>query len=301
MAKSPLPAWVSGAMLLAAAVWLPACTTARIDQFGRFAEAGVAYADAVDALTLEAANAAIDADSAALARARGGLSEQQRREAILEHNDLLKQRVALLRDLQHHAGLLRNYFLALAALGESDAPGAIAAEAEALATSIDALGARIRAERIGGEEIGSLTGSLARITVARFQREALERELRLRAALLQRELDLQHTAMEAIAEELRADLAAILGQQELVEVIEPYRSSSAKLAKSWAKRRREILVATTAAESADAAASAAAALKWSFRALVENRYTLADYRAVLADINAIITLLEQVRGLEAGR
>jgi signal transduction histidine kinase len=292
-------AFSARSLLVAAVVCLTACTTARVDQFGRFAESGVAYAGAIDALTLEAAGASIDADSAALARARDALSGSERQEAILEHNDLLKERVAVLRDLQRHAGLLRNYFLALAALAQSDAPDAIAAEAEALALSIGALGARIRTETIGGEEIGSLSGSVAAITVARFQRQALERELRLRAAFLERELDLQRAAMEAIAEELRVDLAAILGQQELLEVIEPYRSSG-KLPATWAKRRREALLATTAAESAAAAASAASALKWSFQALVENRYTLADFRAVFADVNSIITLLEQVRALDAG-
>ncbi|MHC5007013.1 MAG: hypothetical protein ACYTGF_06595, partial [Planctomycetota bacterium] len=61
---------LSRSIVLAAAVGLAACTTARVDQFERFAEAGVAYSGAIDALTLEAANAAIDADSAVLARAR---------------------------------------------------------------------------------------------------------------------------------------------------------------------------------------------------------------------------------------
>ncbi|MHC4219203.1 MAG: hypothetical protein ACYSU7_12195 [Planctomycetota bacterium] len=286
--------------VLAAAVGLPACTTARIGQFERFAEAGVAYAGAIDALSLEAANAAIDADSAVLARARGGLTGAERARTVLEHNDLLRQRVVLMRDLQRHAALLQGYFLGLAALAESDAPDRIAAETESLAESIEALSARIRNESVGGEPIGDLAGAAAGITVARFQREALERELRARAAFLEQELDLQRVAMEAIADELRTDLAVILGQQELEEVVEPYRSSSANLPRTWAKRRREILAATTAADSVAAAASAAAALKRSFRALAENRYTVADYRAVLSDVNAIITLIEYVRALDAG-
>jgi signal transduction histidine kinase len=286
-------------LLLAAAVGLPACTTARIGQFERFADAGVAYAGAVDALSLEAVNAAVDADSAVLARARGSLTVDERARTVLEHNDLLRQRVELMRDLQRHAALLQGYFLGLAALAESDAADTIAAETESLAESIEVLGARIRNESVGGEPLGDLAGAAAGIAVARFQREALEHELRARAALLERELELQRVAMEAIADELRTDLTAILGQRELEEVVEPYRSSSSSLPRSWAQRRREILAATTAADSVDAAASAAAGLKRSFRALVENHYTLADYRAVLSDVNAIITLLEYVRALDA--
>ena len=137
------------AMVLTAVVGLPACTAARIDHFERFAEAGVAYAGAIDALTLEAAHAAIDADSAALARAREALSEPQRREAILEHNDLLKQRVALLGDLQRHADLLRDYFLVLGAMAGSDAPAGLSAAAEQVVLSLEVVSGRLRDARVG--------------------------------------------------------------------------------------------------------------------------------------------------------
>jgi hypothetical protein len=283
------------ALVLATAAALPACTTARLDQFARFAETGVAYAGAIDALTEEAIDATIDADSAVLVRTRDALPARDRQETVLEHNALLKERAALLRDIRRHAALLRGYFVALAALAESDAPAAIAAETEALAASIDALGARLGAAGVG-ERAGDAAGAAAEIVVARFQRQALEDELRKRAPLLQRQLELQHAAMQVIADELGADLEALANQRELAEIVEPYRSSGS-LSRSWAARRREILAAASAAESADAAASAAAALQQSFRALVENRYTAADTRAVLADVNAIITLVERVRHL----
>jgi hypothetical protein len=288
------------AVVLVAAGGLAGCTTARLDQFGRFAEAGVAYAGAIDALTLEAANAAVDADSAALARARAALDEQERQDAVLEHNDLLKERVRLLRDLQRHAGLLRSYFLWLWALAESDAPAGIGAATEQVVASMGALSGRIREARVGDARIDTFSGSVTAISVARFQRTALDRELEARAAVLERQLDLQHAALQAIAAEMRVDLEATLSQRELAEVVDPYRSSGGRLPASWAKRRREILTAGTAVDSADAAAAAAANLKRSFAALAENRYTLSDYRALMADVNEILMLIERVRGLGAG-
>jgi hypothetical protein len=283
------------ALMLATGAMLGACTTARVEQFDRFAETGVAYAAAIDALAEEAIDAAIDADSAVLVRTRDALSESERQQTVLEHDALLKERAALLRDIRRHAALLRNYFVALAALAGSDAPAATAAEAQALAASIDALGARLGAGGLG-ERAGGVTGAATEIAVARFQREALEKELRLRAPLLERQLELQREAMQVIADELRADLQAVVSQRELADVVEPY-ASSGSLSRIWTTRRREILAAASAAESADAAASAAEAMQRSFRALVENRYTLADMRAVLADVNAIITLVELVRRL----
>jgi hypothetical protein len=297
MNRGPLATRLPALALALAAVGGPAgCTTARVDQFQRFAEAGVAYAGAIDALAGEAVNASIDADSAVLIRTREPLSETERRDTVLEHDTLLKERAALLGDIRRHAALLRAYFVALAQLAESDAPAAIALEAEALAESIDRLGAQIGDQSVGGERIGDLAGSAAGIVVGGFRAGALERELRARAPMLQRELELQRAAMQAIADEMQADLEAIINQQELTEVIDPYRSSGS-LPRTWARRRREILAAAPAAESVDAAATAAAALGQAFQALVERRYTLADSRAVLADVNAIVTLLERIHGL----
>jgi hypothetical protein len=260
----------------------------------------VAYSGAIDALTLEAANAAIDADSAVLARARDAIDAEERTRTVLEHNDLLKQRVAVLRDLQRHADLLRDYFLVLGAMAGSDAPAGLGAAAGQVLSSMEVVSGRLRDARVGDAPISDFSGSVVRISVARFQRAVLEQELKARAALLERELDLQHAALQAIAGEMSADLEAVLGQQELVEVIDPYRSATTNLPRTWTRRRREILTATAAVESAGTAAEAAASLKRSFVALAENRYTLSDFRALMADVNEILTLLERVRGLDPG-
>jgi hypothetical protein len=295
MANGFLPSLLLGALLCTTA-----CTTARLDQFERFAEAGVAYAGAIDALTVEAANAAIDADSAVLARAREALSEAERTGTILEHNDLLEERVALLRDIQRHADLLGAYFLVLGTMATSDAPAASGAAARQVASSLGVISDRIRTARVGDAGIADFSGSVVRISVARFQRAALERELEARAAVLERDLDLQQAALSAIAAEMAADLQAVLGQQQLAEIVEPYRAAGARLPRTWARRRREILTATAAVDSASAAAAAAATLKESFAALAENRYTLSDFRALMADVDEILTLLQRVRGLRTG-
>jgi hypothetical protein len=286
-------------LALTVSVSLAACSTARVGQFRQYAETGIAYADAIDVLMLEAGGTAPDADPAALARARDALPQAERARVVLDHDELLAERLELLRDLQRHAALLRDYFLLLAALAESDAASAAAAGTEDLVAAIQALGERLGAARLGGEPVSAIAGDVAEITVARFQRSVLDRELEARAALMLRELDLQQAAMEAIAGQLRVDLEIVAGYQRLRDVVDPYRSGN-KLPKTWAKRRREIMMATAAAESAQAAVAAAASLKRSFEALAANRYTLSDFQAVMADVNRIVTLLEHVSALDAG-
>ncbi len=282
---------------LAGVSLLPACTTARINQFRQFADAGIAYVAAVDEFTGEAANAAIDADSAALARARPSVPEDDRGRTVLDHDTLLKQRVEILGDLREHARLLAGYLVTLGALAESDAPQQVGDAARDLAASMRTIGTQLRDARIGDATIDSFTGSVVTISVARFRRAALERELRARAPLLERELDLQHAAMLAIAAQMRTDLTAALGHQELIDIVDPYRGGG-KLPRTWAKRRREILSASAAVASADAAVSAAAQLKVSYIALVEDRLTVSDILALMGDINEILTLLEAIRGYD---
>ncbi len=281
--------------LLLAVLVMPACTTARVSQFRQFADAGQAYVEAVQALTREAGNAAVDADSAALERARRHLPQQERAEAVLEHDELVRTRVLILADLGRHARLLGAYFATLEALAESDAPREIGDATETLVESMGAVSARLRTARVGDAPIDSFSGAVVAISVANLKKGALERELRLRGQLIERELDLQQAAVTAITDQMKTDLQAVLMHREQIDVVEPY-GGTARLARVWTTRRREILTATASVASAEAGVRAAEHLKLSFEALAENRFGAAQYLALLADIDEVLTLIEAVAG-----
>ena len=158
-----------------ATVLLPACTTtARVRGFRDFADAGVAYVDAADAFLEEAGDAAIDADSHVLMVARERLPDAaERAKDLVESNRLLRERLGLLSDLRLHGHLLRAYFLALAALAESDAPTGIGAATEEIVTSLGALDEGIKRAKVGDREVGDFTGAVVEIAVAGFRRAAL--------------------------------------------------------------------------------------------------------------------------------
>jgi hypothetical protein len=277
------------------------CAAPRAAQFRQFAQAGLAYAGAVDALTREAAGAAIDADSAVLERARDGLAtKEERQQTVLDHNALLEERVAILSDLARHAQILSAYFAGLDALAAGGEPGAAAAGAAAqeLVRSMGLLSERIREARIGAEPVARFSGAVTRIVVGRLQSSALEHELRVRGPALERELDTQHAAMQAIAEALRADLEIALDQLELVEIVEPYRGEG-RLARVWTRRRREILAASAASSAADVGVAAAASLKESFTALARGDLSHMSVAGLLAEVGLVLDLLERVKGLQA--
>ena len=283
-------------LLPAAAMLLTACSTGRINQFRRFADAGISYAEAVDALSREAASAAVDADSAVLARTRSSVPQDDRARTVLEHNQLIRQRVEVLADLRRHARLLGAYFVTLASMTDPDVPGEFSVTASDLVESLGVVGARLRTARVGDLAVADFTGSVVKISVAHLQAHVLQRELRARAAVLARELDLQHAAMHVVVEGMRADLAIVLRNQEKLDVVDPYRGN-AKLPRNWAKRRREILTASTAIASAEAAGLAARRLGESFRAVVENRFGVAEYLSLMGDIQQTLDLIAAARGV----
>lgn len=292
-----MPAAPRCCLLVPAVLALTACTTARVSQFKQFAEAGVAYVEAVDALTREAAGASVNADSAVLARTRSAVPQDDRARTVLEHNDLLRRRVEILADLRRHAGLLAAYFVALGSMTDPDAPAEVGEAATQFVESLGAVGGRLRTARVGDMAVDDFTGSVVEISVAHFQRAQLERELRARAPVIERELDLQRAAMQAVVAAMETDLGVVLQHEEQVDVVEPFRGN-AKLPKTWSKRRREILTASTAAASAGAATAAAEKLGEAFVALAENRFGAAEYLAVMGEIRRTLDLIAAVRGIE---
>ncbi len=276
---------------------LAACSTARVNQFKQFAEAGIAYVEAVDALTREAAGASVDADSAILARTRSAVPQDDRARTVLEHNQLLKQRIEILADLRQHAGLLGAYFVSLGAMTDPDTPAEVGDAAAQFVESLGVVGGRLRTARVGDLAVADFTGRVTEIAVANFRQAQLERELRLRAPILERELDLQHAAMQVVVEAMATDIGVLLQYQEQTDVVDPYRGN-AKLPKTWAKRRREILIASTAVASADAAALAAGKLGEAFAALAEGRFGAGEYLAVMGEIRRTLDLIAAVRGID---
>ena len=283
-------------ILLAICLLLSGCASAKINQFSRFAELGSAYAETIMGLTKEAGNVAIDADSTALIKGREQLTPKERGETIIEHNKLLRERIGLLRDLRRHTQLLRSYFFALAALAKSDAPSGIGTAAEDVVNSLGKINERIKNAKVGSLPVSEFIGPVVKITVAQFQRGALEKELRARAPTIERELELQQAAMQAIAGQMRTDLEVLQLREEALEVVNPFRAAKDSLPSDWTKRRKELLNANISLDSVDAGAELARNLKLSFLALVENRFDLSDVEIMFGDINEILTLIEDIQG-----
>jgi hypothetical protein len=268
-----------------------ACATARINDFKEFSKLGAAYADATSALMDEAAVTAIDADSALLASMHAKLDPDTRLDAILTQNELLKERVTLLRDVQRHAKVLRSYFGALGALAESDAATEIGKSAEGVATAAKALGEQLQGSSGADKAVKSFLQPAVTLIVTQFQRAALERELNARADIIDHELNIQQAAVAVVAETLREDQTLILQTRE-TKLARSFRGN--KLPTGWEKERRHILLIQPNVKAAEQAVAAAKNLRLSFQGLVEGRFDISDLGTMLGDLNEYVSLVEKI-------
>ena len=138
----------AAATMLLAGVVTSACT-ARVAQFGDFAQAGTAYVKASEAVLDEAGTASIRANNATVIKTREAVPPDKRLKEILTHNELLKQRLVILQDIRRHGRLLQRYFEALAALAGSNAPQTAAAAAQGAVSAHAKQSPEIKSAKIG--------------------------------------------------------------------------------------------------------------------------------------------------------
>lgn len=283
--------------LIIASLGLAGCTTtARINQFKNFSTVGVAYTNALDPLLNSAGEAAIDADSLILEEAfptiqnKGAITRAQELE---KHNQLLRDRLAILNDIKLHARLLRTYFQALGSLAESDAPEGIGAGTTEVVKQLGNISPKIKEAKIGEASVADFIGPAVKIVVKNFQRAALDRELSTRSPVIERELELQSAALQAITRTMREDLRVQFNQRMFKEVFVPYTDTkNVMLPGDWTQKRKVNLTSEVSVAAADAAANAAKDLKTAFISLVEGGFTLSDLPVIINDINAILDLVE---------
>lgn len=267
------------------------CATARLNQFKEFSQAGIAYADATGLLIEEAGAAAIDGDSTILIRLRQNMAPEKRQKAIVEHNALLKKRLSLLADLRRHANLLKAYFIQLGALADRETRGDLGRSADGVFQALGDLNSRIRGAEIGGRPVSDFIGPVVEIVVGNFRKNGLESELRNRVETLERELEIQQSAMSFISEDLEADLQVRLQSLETERIIDPFQGSGT-LPSGWKEDRKTVLTSTLLLSSVAATADAAKNLKMSFVALVEGRET--NIAALVQDIGELVAFLEAI-------
>ena len=289
--------WLSGRLVplsvFVLAVLLQGCATSgRLGGFDDLAEAGVAYADAIPALLDESFVATTTVDSLVLVQVRDTLEEDDRLKQLSVANASLRNRLDILGDLKRHVRLLRSYFLALQAIARTDAGASgLTTVTGDLVSRLGELHPRLAGAKVGGTSIENFVGPGVQFVFNNYRVRLLNAELTRNAVAIERELDLQKAALQALGEAMEADLEAQVTASERDLVVLPFVSGDA-LPSDWTERRLAALIQRQELQSVDAAVRAAENLRMTFIALVENRLDQGTVSALFQDIQEILALVE---------
>lgn len=270
--------------------------TVRLDTVARTA---IAYTAKVPPLLDRAFEAAAAVDSRALAEARDGLSEEQRREALQRFDAVMADRLKDYDAAKRHSDLLRAYFVALRALLDSDAPRASGTAAKRLTAALGKLSPGLKQARMGDFSVSGLVEPAVTVTVASFRSAALRRELEARGAAIERELALQEALVGVVARQLRADQEVLSAGFRDDEVSAPYVSAK-RLPRSWPARRLKSLREPVDVEAAAAAEQTVRALRQAYVAAVEGRLDAGRAAELATTVEGFVELVARL-GAEAGR
>jgi hypothetical protein len=261
-------------------------------------QSGIKFAESVPPVLNGALDAAIASNSDTLIAEHASASADAKKTALLEADSAYRERAKIFADVGNQAQLLRSYFVALAALGDTSADSAIGAEASALVNQMGELDKNIASYEIGGRSVASLTGSVTPLIVGAFRSAAVERELRAHGDDIVRTIELQRAFLQAVASDLRSELAAEQQQREFKSVIEPYLSSN-PLPSNWKTLRANALAGGSQSQSVaalDAAASTAANLKTSFIAMAGGSRSSSLFAQLENDVDRLAALVKALEG-----
>jgi hypothetical protein len=284
------------ALLVALAVCGCATTQARVERGASFATAGIAYVDALPAVFDESFRLSVEANTHQLLLAREDLefdtedeTREMRAEALSTADELLTKRLQLLRNLQKHALLLREYFMALHALMANDAATGINSSVQNVINSLNELRPGIADASIGDASVSDLLGPATSLAVGVYTNAALTNELRERGAVIERELALQEELLNALVEDMQHNAETIVLIEELNPVFTEFVEAS-RISDSWNDRRVAAYKRTVSLSSYDDIRKAAATMHASWVALVENRGTEEAFDLLLRDVDEMLAV-----------
>ena len=277
--------------VLTALALCTACGSAA--QARKMATAGAAYGRAADALLSVTQTSAVDADSARLLSEARGLSKDERR-ALLGKHDGVTQVNADLERLRRHARLLARYFESLGRLADNDADASAADATAAAASALNDLGNALSGSSLLDASERELLSKTASLSVQAIRRAALDRELSARASLIDREIAVQQTMLDAVRRKLRADLASLttLGRER--DVTKPFVDDAVSDPRGWVALRRSYLLTAPDTDALKDASSAASKLRAAWKAFVAGGFDETARAALMTDVEQIVAYAEAV-------
>lgn len=269
-------------------------STATIERFQTFADAGTKYTTAVGTLLSDSNTSGlpsllVDANSVRLLESRqlAPVSEADFRQ---QDADMRRQLLAL-RLLKGEVDLLGEYFSALASLADSNTSDAIATQLGDIGSSLSSLAKTLGDTNTLATDstlVGTVTKDTGKVVVKGVQARLLRKELETHGADIANVLHQQAEMLKALT--VQAERAqSFLNQQSYEQkVVAPFLAGTTS--STWEQDRQSGLLQMPIPESLQAALQAAASLRIAWASLLADELDADELEAVrrpLATIDAL--------------
>ena len=268
-----------------------ALTTPPRSEYAAFAQAGSGYAEAVDKLLVAAGQAQVDSTSWRLVADKNDLGKVDNATYDKKTKDDT-DRLAAIKSLREHAGLLGVYFGHLESLATSDAPDRTKDAIQGVVKGITDLSKGLNTLY---PNVFNALPPLTNIVVDEKVRGALREELEKRKDVIRKELQIQEKLLTVLKYQIShaLTLAKNIKEQELV--FAPLNAPS-PLGKpeEWVAKRHEVIYIAATVEELDSARYAANKMKEAFEALLSGEDTTGRINALINDIESIIAVADAI-------
>lgn len=282
--------------LAATGVTLVSCG-ATLGEYKKFADAGQEYSAAIDTLLVSSADIYIEARSEELLRQDlqnpdedlAAYSSMSRRE---------KQWLSVIAKMRQHANLLRQYFLSLQELANSDAPSQARQASEKIFQQLNSIGQTIEKQTIvlSSDQATVLSG-IPELIISEKIKGELRAELMTRKQSIYRQLTLQDLVLKLLKAQIESDLQLIQDSKDNRLLLLPY-ASQTPIANpdAWIEKRRTIRQMELTAESLGSATKASEEFKEGFELLLQDKFTLARANELLSSVNSLLKAALALKG-----
>jgi len=318
--------------ILAVAILLAALTLgcASTQQYAQVAQAGSAYATAMQELLGATGDIWVESDSVFLLKQKSLLHQQIFIEEILpptpkddpkcekeptrekafacylkkeyakfRQND--QDNLATIAQLQAHVRLLGEYFDLLQKLATGGYPEKTQKSVQGLLKGISDLGNVLRQNPLLASDQIELAGSFANLAVEFAIRGMLRKALE-ENGVIRRELATQEKLLARVSHQLKVDLGRTREWQETRLLKQPYLAVGPGVPDpdGWVKNRRLLIGMGETVEQVDKAAGAAKQLRQAYEDLVGGKVSPSTLNNLLADLEKFIALAEAVKRAAGG-
>lgn len=289
-----------GVLVLFVEICVSGCDSSRLSQFSTFASAGSTYVQSLHILVQQAGSTMIAADSATFFASRQRAvtdptgaavtwdpQKDQNEQAISNEDKALRQYLANLQIIDHHATVLGSYFNVITEFTNGNQAKSTVTAADNLVDSLNKLDPAIEEAKFANVTVKQFIQPVVTLVVDHFAVRALEEDLNRNAKTIDQALNLQQAAVTAIGAQISASTSATLEVQEQTDIILPYAGSGQLSEADWNSKRLAFLETQATLQNLSSANKAITDLRKDFQELVQNKNAAIDFNTLMNDINSM--------------